>query len=184
MLALFVKPCKMKCTELTTNCFLWPFLGGFDGFFALYPELCFSPPVMCSNHPALYDSEPIVSGRKTPLYDQVSYVKSQNHYELSNYIYMSMSFEYTHSVLFFVISRVVQLKSSPSSFWAVRFTPPDGRLWSDAGSRLCSMYPLPVPICLRRNFSTKLWRWRTIWPQTYASSFQTPSTLLVSLYKN
>uniref|UniRef100_A0A8C1GGQ7 Dual specificity phosphatase 2 n=1 Tax=Cyprinus carpio TaxID=7962 RepID=A0A8C1GGQ7_CYPCA len=44
--------------------------SGFDGFFALYPELCFSPTVMCSNHPALSDSEPIVSGRKTPLYDQ------------------------------------------------------------------------------------------------------------------
>ncbi len=96
---------------------------------------------------------------------------------------MAMCFEYTHWFLSFVISRVVQLKSSPSSFWVVHFTPPDGRVWSDAGSRLCSTYPLPVPTCLRRNFSIKLWRWRTIWLQTYASSFQRPSTLLVSLNK-
>lgn len=47
--------------------FLCPFAGGFDGFFTHYPELCFNTPVMCSNH-----LEPVVSGRKTPLYDQVS----------------------------------------------------------------------------------------------------------------
>ncbi|KAI7797757.1 dual specificity protein phosphatase 2 [Triplophysa rosa] len=51
----------------TQICFLQ---GGFDGFFSHYPELCFNLPVMCSNHPALSDPEPIVSGRKTPLYDQ------------------------------------------------------------------------------------------------------------------
>lgn len=56
----------------------------------------------------------------------------------------------------FLITRVVQLKSSPSSSWAVRITHPDERLWSDVGSRLSSTYPLPVRTCLRRNFSTKL----------------------------
>lgn len=58
--------------------------------------------------------------------------------------------------LSFLIPRVVQLKSSPSSSWAVRITHPDERHWSDVGSQLCSTYPLPVRTCLRRNFSTKL----------------------------
>lgn len=56
----------------------------------------------------------------------------------------------------FWITRVVQLKSSPSSSWAVRITHPDGRLWNAVGSRLCLTCPLPVRTCSRRNFSTKL----------------------------
>ncbi|TRY92845.1 hypothetical protein DNTS_015601 [Danionella cerebrum] len=57
----------------THVCFLQ---GGFDGFFTIYPELCFSTPaVLCSNHPALSEPEPILSGRKTPLYDQAGPVE-------------------------------------------------------------------------------------------------------------
>ncbi|KAF4070419.1 hypothetical protein AMELA_G00285330 [Ameiurus melas] len=48
-------------------CFLQ---GGFDGFVALYPELCISAPGVCGNQTTLSDSEPRVSGRTTPLYDQ------------------------------------------------------------------------------------------------------------------
>ncbi|KAM9476328.1 dual specificity protein phosphatase 2 [Clarias gariepinus] len=48
-------------------CFLQ---GGFDGFVALYPELCISAPGVCGNQATLSESEPRVSGRTTPLYDQ------------------------------------------------------------------------------------------------------------------
>ncbi|XP_063050560.1 dual specificity protein phosphatase 2-like [Engraulis encrasicolus] len=58
-----VQPCT---TEI---CFLQE---GFDGFFAMYPELCFQSPVVPLNHSVYGDSEKIISGRRTPLYDQVS----------------------------------------------------------------------------------------------------------------
>ncbi|KAG7332061.1 hypothetical protein KOW79_003895 [Hemibagrus wyckioides] len=48
-------------------CFLQ---GGFDGFVALYPSLCVSASDVCGNQTTLKDSEPRVSGRTTPLYDQ------------------------------------------------------------------------------------------------------------------
>ncbi|KAG5281323.1 hypothetical protein AALO_G00069960 [Alosa alosa] len=51
----------------TQICFLQ---GGFDGFFAIYPELCFQSPVVPFNHPGFGDSEKVISGRRTPLYDQ------------------------------------------------------------------------------------------------------------------
>ncbi|KAK2840694.1 hypothetical protein Q7C36_012273 [Tachysurus vachellii] len=48
-------------------CFLQ---GGFDGFLALYPELCISAQDICGTQTTLSDSEQRVSGRTTPLYDQ------------------------------------------------------------------------------------------------------------------
>ncbi|KAJ8396917.1 hypothetical protein AAFF_G00012400 [Aldrovandia affinis] len=44
-------------------CFLQ---GGFDGFFAAYPELCVNATIQS----AFRDPEPAMSGRNTPLYDQ------------------------------------------------------------------------------------------------------------------
>ncbi|KAJ8263551.1 hypothetical protein COCON_G00160080 [Conger conger] len=44
--------------------------GGFDGFSALYPDLCVNAPPVNGNHNAFWDSESGMSGRKTPLYDQ------------------------------------------------------------------------------------------------------------------
>ncbi|XP_064209943.1 dual specificity protein phosphatase 2 [Anguilla rostrata] len=51
----------------TQICFLQ---GGFDGFFALYPDLCVNAPPVNGNQSAFRDSEPGMSGRNTPLYDQ------------------------------------------------------------------------------------------------------------------
>ncbi|MBN3317438.1 DUS2 phosphatase, partial [Atractosteus spatula] len=48
-------------------CFLQ---GGFEGFFALCPELCVHSPGLCGGPAAPRDAEPGVSGRSTPLYDQ------------------------------------------------------------------------------------------------------------------
>jgi len=42
-------------------------LGGFEGFTEAYPELCY---ISASNH--LSAEEPVVTGRVTPAYDQVS----------------------------------------------------------------------------------------------------------------
>ncbi|XP_051950436.1 dual specificity protein phosphatase 2-like [Xyrauchen texanus] len=66
--SLLISALQLEVQSASTQiCFLQ---GGFDGFFALYPELCFNTPVMCSNHVAFSDPEPVMSGRKTPLYDQ------------------------------------------------------------------------------------------------------------------
>lgn len=66
--SLLISALQLEVQSASTHiCFLQ---GGFDGFFALYPELCFNTPVMCSNYPALSEPETVVSGRKTPLYDQ------------------------------------------------------------------------------------------------------------------
>ncbi|KAI1900900.1 hypothetical protein AGOR_G00054600 [Albula goreensis] len=51
----------------TQICFLQ---GGFDGFLAVYPELCLLAPTVNGNHSSFKDPEPFMSGRRTPLYDQ------------------------------------------------------------------------------------------------------------------
>ncbi|XP_036382841.1 dual specificity protein phosphatase 2 [Megalops cyprinoides] len=51
----------------TQMCFLQ---GGFDGFFAMYPDLCVNAPAASGNNTAVRDPEPGMSGRTTPLYDQ------------------------------------------------------------------------------------------------------------------
>ncbi|XP_026883765.2 dual specificity protein phosphatase 2 [Electrophorus electricus] len=61
---LLISALHLEVQSATTQiCFLQ---GGFDGFLAAYPDLCFNS----QNHPALSDSEPVISGRTTPLYDQ------------------------------------------------------------------------------------------------------------------
>lgn len=67
--SLLISALQSEVQSASTHiCFLQ---GGFDGFFALYPEVCFTAPaVLCSNHSTLSEPEPVMSGRKTPLYDQ------------------------------------------------------------------------------------------------------------------
>ncbi|XP_023120223.2 dual specificity protein phosphatase 2 [Amphiprion ocellaris] len=48
----------------TQICFLQ---GGFEGFSEAYPELCYNS---ASNHISAVEPEPIVTGRRTPAYDQ------------------------------------------------------------------------------------------------------------------
>ncbi|KAG7480786.1 hypothetical protein MATL_G00059850 [Megalops atlanticus] len=47
----------------TQMCFLQ---GGFDGFFAVYPDLCVNAPAVSGNNTAVRDPEPVMSGRSTP----------------------------------------------------------------------------------------------------------------------
>ncbi|XP_030628668.1 dual specificity protein phosphatase 2 [Chanos chanos] len=64
--SLLISALQAEIQTCTTQiCFLQ---GGFDGFFADFPEFCFNSPV--GNHAALSEPEPVVPGRRTPLYDQ------------------------------------------------------------------------------------------------------------------
>lgn len=145
--------------------------GGFEGFHEEYPEVCFNSPGLLGHSPPMMDPEPSVTGRKTPLYDQVRDWENNWNSCMRTFfsgicplLYLVWDvfpswIEISHVLVGYCfwlvglcsINRRVQWSSSPSCSWAVQFIPQGVKLSLQRGSRQCSTCPPPAPTCMKRT---------------------------------